>query len=97
VLHDWDDEEAIAILRNVRRAIPAGGRVLIAERVLPELAGAEHARSLIVDVLMMVVTGGRERTESEFRELLDAAGFELSRLGEPIPPFDYHVIEGRPA
>jgi O-methyltransferase domain/Dimerisation domain len=96
VLHDWDDEEAVAILQSVRRAMPPEGRLLVVERMLPEVAGPEDAQTLLVDVLMLVVTGGRERTEREFRGLMDAAGFELSRLTAPIPPFDYRVIEGAP-
>jgi hypothetical protein len=96
VLHDWADDEAVAILRNVRRAMPPEGRLLVVERMLPELASTEDAQTLLVDVLMFVVTGGRERTEREFRGLMDAAGFELSRLTAPIPPFDYRVIEGAP-
>jgi len=97
VIHDWDDDEAIAILRNVREAMVPGARVLIAERMLPELAGPADAQSLLVDVLMLVVTGGRERTEREFHALLEAAGLELSRLSEPLAPFDYRVIEATAA
>jgi hypothetical protein len=96
VLHDWDDESSVAILRNLRRAISPGGQVLIVERVLPELASRDDLQSLLIDVLMLVVTGGRERTEPEFRALLEAAGFELSRLTGPISPFDYFVVEGTP-
>jgi hypothetical protein len=96
VLHDWDDESSGAILRNLRRAISPGGRVLIIERVLPELASRDDLQSLLIDVLMLVVTGGRERTEPEFRGLLEAAGFELSSVIGPIAPFDYFVVEGAP-
>jgi DNA-binding transcriptional ArsR family regulator/precorrin-6B methylase 2 len=96
ILHDWDDEAAAAILRSLRRAVGPRGRVLIIDRVLPELAGRAAFQSLLVDMLMLVVTGGRERTEVEFRDLLEAAGFELSRLSGPIPPFDYFVVEGTP-
>jgi SAM-dependent methyltransferase len=96
ILHDWDDEAAAAILRSLRRAVGPRGRVLIIDRVLPELAGRDAFQSLLVDMLMLVATGGRERTEAEFRDLLEAAGFELSRLSGPIPPFDYFVVEGTP-
>lgn len=96
VLHDWDDERAVSILRNVRAAIAPGGRLLVLERVLPELAGPDDAPSLLIDVLMLVVTGGRERTEREFGDLLTAAGFELAAVSERIAPFDYRVIEATP-
>jgi hypothetical protein len=70
--------------------------VLIVDRLLPELVSDADTQTLLVDVLMMVVTGGRERTEAEFRGLLDAAGFELTRVTKAIPPFDYRVIEATP-
>ncbi|MGH9210195.1 MAG: methyltransferase [Acidimicrobiales bacterium] len=97
VLHDWDDERATAILRNLRAAVAPGGRVLILERMLPEVVTPRDAPTLLVDVLMMVVTGGRERTEQDFQRLFDAAAFELASIGEPLPPFDYRVIEATPA
>jgi hypothetical protein len=100
VLHDWDDKRATAILRNVRVAVPPDGRVLVLERTLPErvIAGDDaEARSLLLDLHMLVATGGQERTEREFHRLLDAAGFELTRLTEPTPRFDYRVIEATPA
>jgi O-methyltransferase domain/Dimerisation domain len=95
ILHDWDDEEAVAILRTMRQAMAPGASLLIVERLLPEVASAADAQALLVDVLMLVVTGGRERTEQEFRDLLDAAGFEVYGLSERLPPFDYRVIEAK--
>jgi hypothetical protein len=94
ILHDWDDEACIDILRTIRAAASPQTRVLIVDRMLADVATAADTQTLLVDVLMMVVTGGRERTEAEFRSLLDAAGFELSRVTEAIAPFDYRVIEG---
>jgi O-methyltransferase domain/Dimerisation domain len=96
VLHDWGDEACIDILRTVRAAASPKARVLIVDRLLPELVSAADTQTLLVDVLMMLVTGGRERTQAEFRALLDTAGFELTRVSEAIPPFDYRVIEGVP-
>jgi hypothetical protein len=93
VLHDWDDDRALAILRNVRAAMARDSRLLILERMLPERVGPDDAPTLLIDVLMLLVTGGKERTETEFRGLLGAAGLELARVGEPIPPFGYRVIE----
>ena len=96
VLHDWNEEQATAILRNVRAAIPRGGRVFILERTLPEritVGDRAGVQSLLLDIHMLVATGGRERTEREYCHLLDAAGFELPRPTEPIPPFGFQVIE----
>ena len=70
-----------------------GGRVLIDERVLPEHVTAAEVPDLLSDILMLVATGGKERTEKEYGALLDAAGFDLISVSEPLPPFDYRVIE----
>lgn len=93
IRHDWDDERAVAILRNCREAMTPGGRVLIVERVLPEQVTAAEVPDLLSDILMLVATGGKERTEKEYRDLLAAAGFDLTSVTEPLPPFNYRVIE----
>jgi hypothetical protein len=91
------DARAAAILRNVRGATGQAARVLVVERMLPELVGEADVPTLLVDVLMLTVTGGRERTEREFSDLFAAAGFELATVTDRIPPFDYRVLEATPA
>jgi SAM-dependent methyltransferase len=76
VLHDWQDDEAIAILRNCRAALPPEGRVLVVEFVLPPGNAPGFGKWLD---LMMLLVAGRERTEAEFRRLFAAAGLELKR------------------
>ncbi len=78
VLHDWNDEQSIAILRQCRRAIGTDGRLLIVEIVLPP-GDAPHDGKYL-DLLMLTVTGGVERTAAEFERLLSAADFRLSRI-----------------
>ena len=78
IIHDWDDDRAIAILRNCRSAMASQGKVLLLERVLP--AGREPHPGLIADINMMVMVGGRERTEDQFRELFAQAGLKLTRI-----------------
>jgi SAM-dependent methyltransferase len=76
VIHDWDDERAVAILRNCCRAMVETGRLLLLERIVPappEPSPALRAAAL-TDLAMLVVTGGRERTEAEYRNLLCVAG-----------------------
>jgi hypothetical protein len=70
-----------------------GARLLILERMLPERATPADVGPLLVDILMLVATGGRERTEREFRALLAAADLELLSVSESLPPFDYRVLE----
>jgi hypothetical protein len=77
ILHDWDDESCIRILRNLRRALRAGGRVLILETVIGDIGEPPAAPSM--DINMMVVLGGRERRVPEFEVLLSIAGFRLVR------------------
>lgn len=78
VLHDWDDAAAVAILRACHRAIVPGGAVMVIERlVAPPNEGADAKFS---DLNMLVLPGGRERTQDEFEALLAAAGFRLSQV-----------------
>jgi O-methyltransferase domain/Dimerisation domain len=93
ILHDWADEPALRILRTCRAAMKPDARLLILERMLPERATADDLQPLLLDLLMLVATGGRERTEREFRELLAAADLELLSVSSALPPFDYRVIE----
>ena len=81
VLHDWDDERAVAILTCCRRHIPANGRLLVIERRMPEHAAVGAAReAFMTDLEMLVMTpGGRERTEAEFQAIFGAAGFRHVR------------------
>jgi len=84
VIHDWPDAEAATILRAVRRAASPGATVLIIEGVV--LEGQADPRVHTLDVLMLTVSGGRERTVRELGNLLDGAGFRLSRVIETISP-----------
>jgi SAM-dependent methyltransferase len=93
IVHDWPDARSVAILKNCRRALKADGRVLLIERVMP--ARAKDAPDTVrVDLHMLAVTGGRERSEAEYQGLLEAAGFGLGRVVATRSPFC--VIEGVP-
>jgi hypothetical protein len=91
VLHDWDDARAIEILRNCRRSMPGGGRVLIVERLIPQ-DGSDPVPVLLSDINMLVLTGGRERTNAEYGKLLEAAGLKLRTL--KAVAFPHGIIEG---
>lgn len=84
ILHDWDDEKAHRILRNCRKAMRPNTKVLVVECIVPE--GDEPSFSKLLDLNMMVMTGGRERTKREFSELFSAAGLALTRtIPTPSP------------
>ena len=77
ILHDWNDEECMTILRNIRSGITAGGKVAVIERLIPEEFRPHIGYDF--DMVMMVWTTGRERRLSEYQEMLRAAGFTYAR------------------
>ena len=91
VLHDWDDARSVHILANCRTAMPADGRVLIVERLIPD-DPAEAVPALLSDINMLVLTGGMERTNAEYAALLSQAGLVPGRV-LPVAA-TYGVIEG---
>ncbi|MCB1025082.1 MAG: methyltransferase [Acidobacteria bacterium] len=78
IIHDWDDERDVVILKNIAASMPRGGKVLVCEMVVPE--GNEPDFSKIMDMEMLVSPGGIERTATEFKELFENAGFRLTRI-----------------
>ena len=97
VIHDWDDARARTILANCRRAMPRDGRLLLVEGVYPaRIDGSLESRGAAAnDLNMLISTGGRQRSETEFRSLYAEAGFRLTRI---VPtPARVCVIEGAPA
>ncbi len=97
VIHDWNDEPALAILKNCRRAMGPNGKLLIAEGLYPaHIDQSDISRGATAnDVNMLVCTGGRQRSEAEFRSLYEAAGFKLTKI--VATPARLSVIEGVPA
>jgi hypothetical protein len=78
IIHDWDEERALAILRNIHRAMPEGGKLLLMETLVEEESGPSFSK--LFDLHMMVMTGGRERTATEYAALFAAAGFKFNRV-----------------
>jgi len=78
VIHDWADPEAVAILKTVRAAAKQDARVILIELILPDTP--EYAYSKWLDLHMLVLAAGQERTASEYRQLLETAGFELEQI-----------------
>jgi hypothetical protein len=78
IIHDWDDEQSLTILRNIHRAAPAGGKLLIVESVIRPGNDPDFAK--LLDLTMLVIPGGQERTEDEYRQLLASGGYELQRI-----------------
>ena len=92
ILHDWEDAEAGEILDHLRKVIGPQGRLLVAEQVVPPRN--EPGLAKLMDIEMMVLPGGRERTEQEWKDLLHAHGFRLENVVKtPAPPC---IIEAVP-
>ncbi len=92
IIHDWDDKQSVAILRQCRSAIKEDGKLLLVEQVI--LPGNEPQLGKFSDLIMLVMTGGRERTEQEYSDLYAAAGFKLTNIIQTQSPVS--VIEGVP-
>jgi hypothetical protein len=90
VVHDWDDEHAVRILANCRASMARAGRILVVECVVPD--GDESSFSKLLDLNMLVMNGGRERTKAEFHQLFDAAGLRMTRVIPTLSPLS--IVEG---
>jgi hypothetical protein len=93
ILHDWRDEQAIAILRTCRQAMKPGAAILLLERVLARPAGPGDEAKAFSDLNMLVAPGGQERTQAEYESLLSRAGLDLVQV---VPTSsDVSVVEAR--
>jgi orsellinic acid C2-O-methyltransferase len=97
IVHDWDDEHAIQILSTCRRAMHPAARLVLVERFIPERMDSpgDYLGTVMSDLHMMVVLGGRERTTQEYGALLAAAGLTVTR--EVQMDSDFYAVEARPA
>ena len=89
IIHDWDDERAVLIMKNINRAMTGDGKLLLVEMVVP--AGNQPHPSKVLDLEMLTGPGGIERTEAEFADLFEQAGFRLNRVVPTPSPFS--VVE----
>jgi len=93
IIHDWDDDLSIKILKNIRQVIPENGKLLLFEAVVPD-DGKPHF-SKFMDLIMLTMTGGSERTAKEYDVLLEKAGFKMTRV---IPTDSFmSIVEAVPA
>ncbi len=93
IIHDWTDEQSIQILGHCRKVIPAHGKLLIVDCVVP--TGNAPSLSKDMDITMLTFPGGQERTEAQFRSLLKASGFELTSITPTTSMVS--VVEAKPA
>ncbi len=91
IIHDWDDESSLAILRNCYDALPAGGKIFICDCVITEPNQPNFGA--LLDIEMLVMTTGKERTVAEFKALIEGAGFNFE--GITPTPGPHSIITGR--
>lgn len=92
ILHDWDDDRALQILRNIRRAMVPGATLAVIEGLRPAQPGPSPVH--LANLMMLVAHGGRERTLEDYERLLAEGGFRLERaIPAPSPPFPWTVLE----
>ncbi len=89
ILHDWSDQEAIAILRNLRKVSPKGAKLVVYEFALPE--GPEQHPAKALDIVMLTVAGGRERTAKQYAALFEAANWSDGGVVQTPGPMALHV------
>ncbi len=78
IIHDWDDEKSSIILKNCHQAMPDHAKLLLVESIIPP--GNEPSPAKFIDMIMLLLGGGRERSEEEYQSLLRSNGFELTRV-----------------
>jgi O-methyltransferase domain len=92
VLHDWPDKQCGAILSAIPDAAPDNATVLVVEDLMPEEQSGPSVSTL--DVIMLTMTGGRERTVAQLRNVFEGAGFDLARVIDTSSSM--HIVEARP-
>ena len=91
IIHDWPDAEAVALLNTIREAMKPGARLILLEELIPETP--ELVPGKWIDLLMLAITGGRERTKKEYCELLSVAGFSLEEVVPTAGPLSILIAE----
>jgi ubiquinone/menaquinone biosynthesis C-methylase UbiE len=91
IIHDWDEDKCLTILRNCHRAMQPTSKLLVIESVIPP--GNEPFHGKFLDLVMLLIPGGKERTENEYRNLFERAGFQLTRIVSTRS--EVSIVEGK--
>jgi len=94
IIHDWDDERCIRLLRNCHRSMQGDGRVICVDTVLPPMGDASSATAKLLDLHMMVLIPGKERTQAQWQALYQAAGLQIRSITPIQDNFGTSIIEG---
>jgi hypothetical protein len=93
IIHDWSEVQAVVLLGKIREGMKPGARLMLLEELIPETPDLVPGKW--IDVLMLAITGGRERTQKEYSELLSAANFELEDVVPTTGPLSILIAKAR--
>tara|TARA_B100000029_G_scaffold447128_1_gene468683 strand:- start:967 stop:1314 length:348 start_codon:yes stop_codon:yes gene_type:complete len=94
IIHDWTDEKCLRLLQNCHGQMDGNGRVICVDSVLPPLGDTDGTSAKLLDLLMLTGIDGKERTESQWSALYQAAGFEISSITPIHDNFGTSIVEG---
>ncbi len=97
IVHDWDDERCVRILKNCHQSMKGQGRLICVDSVLPPMGDASGTSAKLLDLLMMLGIRGKERTRGQWEQLYDAAGFRVTRVTPLLDNFGTSIVEGAKA
>jgi hypothetical protein len=94
IIHDWEDEKCVQLLQNCRQSMQGDGRVICVDSVLPPMGNTANTSAKLLDILMLTIITGRERTEAQWNDLYRAAGFEIRNITPIHDNFGTSIVEG---
>jgi ubiquinone/menaquinone biosynthesis C-methylase UbiE len=94
IVHDWDDERCIQILKNCHQSMKGQGRLICVDSVLPPMGDASGTSAKLLDLSMMLLIRGKERTRGQWEQLYDAAGFQVTNIIPLYDNFGTSIVEG---
>ena len=94
IVHDWDDDRCIRLLRNCRESMDGNGRIFCVDTVLPPMGDTSAAAGKILDIMVLLAIGGRERTRDQWEALYGAAGLRIARITPLQDNFGTSIVEG---
>jgi len=94
IIHDWDDDRCVRLLRNCRESMDGNGRIFCVDTVLPPMGDTSAAAGKVLDIMVLLAIGGRERTRAQWEALYGAAGLRISRITPLLDNFGTSIVEG---
>ena len=94
IIHDWDDEHCLRLLRNCHKSMEGGGRLVCVDAVLPPIGDTGATPAKLLDILMLLVIGGKERTRQQWEDLYRSSGFRITSITPLQDNFGTSIVEG---